>query len=402
MSDRRVLVNLRGLLTPDPASAWAVDRILDAALALEGGRVAWMGRAVDLPAAWADAPRVDGGGAWATPGFVDPHTHLLFRGNRSGEFNRRLHGVSYQQIAAEGGGIRETMRATRLATVEELVASGESRLGAFRERGVMHVECKTGYGLELETESRLTAAYAELKRRGWSLDVTLLPAHDLAPEFSGDAEANARAVADEWLPELVRRHPGVARFCDVFVETGVFSAAQGRRIFEAGKRLGLAPRVHADELTWTGGAELAAELGAASADHLMFCSEMGMKAMAAADVTPVLLPGTTLFLGMRDWAPARKMIEAGCRVALATDFNPGSYPCVDPLTILRLGCLQLRMTFEEAFTAMTLHAARSLRHDDLGHLHPGARAKVLLWDVEEMLELVYWVGEAYRPRFLPA
>lgn len=398
MSDRHLIVNLRGLLTPDPAKAWSVDRIPDAALAVQGGRIAWMGRAADLPSAWADVARVDGGGAWATPGFVDPHTHLLFGGNRSGEFNRRLHGVSYQEIAAEGGGIRETVRATREATVEALVALGEARLNAFRERGVVHLECKTGYGLELEAESRLAAAYAELKRRGWSLDVTLLPGHDLAPEFNGDVDANARAVAEDWLPELVRRHPGLARFCDVFVETGVYSVAQGRRILEAGQHLGLTPRVHADELTWTGGAELAAELGAASADHLMFCSEVGMKVMAAADVTPVLLPATTLFLGMRDWAPARKMIEAGCRVALATDFNPGSCPCLDPLTILRLGCLQLRMTFEEAFTAMTLHAARSLRHHDLGHLHPGARAEVLLWDVEEMLELVYWVGEPYRPR----
>ena len=402
MSERRVLINLRGLLTPDPKQAWAVDCIPAAALALEGGRVAWLGAEADLPSAWADAPRVDGGGAWATPGFVDPHTHLLFGGNRSGEFNRRLHGVSYQQIAAEGGGIRETVRATRAASVADLVDLGEARLRAFRERGVVHLEAKTGYGLELEAESRLTAAYAELRRRGWSLDVTLLPAHDLAPEFGGDAEANARAVAEDWLPELVRRHPGVARFCDVFVETGVYSAEQGRRLCQAGQALGLIPRIHADELSWTGGAELAAELGAASADHLMFCSAAGMKAMAAADVTPVLLPGTTLFLGMRDWAPARQMIEAGCRVALATDFNPGSCPCVDPLTILRLGCLQLRLTFEEAFTAMTLHAARSLRHPDLGHLHPGARAEVLLWDVEELLELVYWVGEPYWPRFLPA
>ncbi len=402
MPDRRVLVNLRGLLTPDPARTWAVNRIPDAALAMEGGRVAWMGRATDLPSAWTDVERVDGGGAWATPGFVDPHTHLLFGGNRTGEFGRRLHGVSYQQIASEGGGIRETVRATRGATVDELVASGEQRLRAFRERGVVHLECKTGYGLELAAESRLAAAYAELQRRGWSLDMTLLLAHDLAPEFNGDTEANAQAVIDEWMPELVRRHPGAARFCDVFVETGVFSVDQGRRIFEAGKRLGLTPRVHADELTWTGGAELAAELGAASADHLMFCSEAGMKAMAAMDVTPVLLPGTTLFLGMRDWAPARKMIEAGCHVALATDFNPGSCPCLDPLLILRLGCLQLRMTFEEAFTAMTLHASRSLRRGDLGHLHLGARAEVLLWDVEELLELVYWVGEPFRPRHLPA
>ena len=401
MSDRRVLVNLRGLLTPDPARAWAVDRIPAAALALEAGRVAWVGRAADLPAAWANAPRVDGGGAWATPGFVDPHTHLLFAGDRTGEFNRRLQGATYQEIAAGGGGIRETVRATRAASVTELVTVGEARLRTFRERGVVHLEAKTGYGLELEAEGRLLAAYAELQRRGWSLDVTLLPAHDLAPEFAGDAEANAKAVAEDWLPELVRRHPGVARFCDVFVETGVFSVAQGRRIFAAGKQLGLTPRVHADELSWTGGAELAAELGAASADHLMFCSDAGMKAMAAAQVTPVLLPGTTLFLGMRDWAPARRMVEAGCRIALATDFNPGSCPCQDPLTILRLGCLQLRLTFEEAFTAMTLHAAQSLRRDDLGHLHPGARAEVLLWDLADPLELVYWVGEPFRPRYLP-
>lgn len=402
MSDRRVLVNLRGLLTPDPARAWAVDRIPDAALAVAGGRVAWLGPARDLPAAWADAPRVDGGGAWASPGFVDPHTHLLFAGDRSGEFNQRLHGATYQAVAAAGGGIRETVRATREATVDQLVALGEARLQAFRSRGVVHLEAKTGYGLALEPEARLLEAYARLRDRGWSLDITLLPAHDLAPEFAGDAEANAAAVAEAWLPELVARNPGVARFCDVFVEAGVFSAAQGRRIFQAGQRLGLVPRVHADELSWTGGAELAAELGAASADHLMFCSGAGMAAMAAAGVVPVLLPGTTLFLGMRDWAPARQLVAAGCAVALATDFNPGSCPCEDPLTILRLGCLQLRLTFEEAFTAMTLHAARSLRRPELGHLHPGARAEVLLWDLADPLDLVYWVGEPFRPRLLPA
>jgi imidazolonepropionase len=271
-------------------------------------------------------------------------------------------------------------------------------LRTLRERGVVHLEAKTGYGLELEAESRLLEAYGRLQASGWSMDVTLLPAHDVPVEFAGDAEGYAAVVADAWLPELVRRHPGVARYADVFVETGVFSAAQGRRIFESGQRLGLRPRVHADELSWTGGAELAAELGAASADHLMFCSDAGMAAMAAAGVTPILLPTTTLFLGMRDWAPARRMIEAGCAVALASDFNPGSSPCLDPLLVLRLGCLQLRMTFEEAFAAMTLHAARSLDRADLGHLHPGAMADLLLWDLDDPLELVYWVGEAFRPR----
>ena len=398
MGKARVLTNLKGLLTPDPARAWAVDRIPDAALVLENGQVAWMGRRADLPAAWRDAERMDGGGAWATPGFVDPHTHLVFGGDRSGEFNRRLHGVGYAQIASEGGGIRETVRATRAATVAELTASAEARLEELKGRGVVHIEAKTGYGLDLEAESRQLEAYAALQAKGWSLDITLLPAHDIPAEFAGDAGGYASRVAQDWLPELVRRFPGLARFCDVFIEQGVFTIEQGRRIFEAGKALGLTPRVHADELSWTGGAELAAELGAASADHLMFCSDAGMKAMAAAGVTPILLPGTTLFLGMRDWAPARKMIEAGCAVALASDFNPGSCPCLDPLLILRLGCLQLRLTFEEAFTAMTLHAARSLGRDDLGHLRPGAKAEVLLWDLEDPLELVYWVGGSFRPR----
>lgn len=397
MSQRAVLTNLRGLLSPDPRTPWAVDRVAAAALAVAGGRVAWMGAEGDLPADWRDAPRLDGGGRWATPGFVDPHTHLLFGGDRSLEFNRRLHGVPYTQIAAEGGGIRETVRATREASVADLVELGEARLRELRARGVVHLEAKTGYGLELEAESRLLSAYSELKRRNWSLDVTLLPAHDIPTEFAGDAEGYARVVAREWLPELVKRHEGVARYCDVFVETGVFTADQGRAIFRAGRALGLRPRVHADELSWTGGAELAAELGGASADHLMFCSDAGMAAMAETGVTPILLPTTTLFLGMRDWAPARKMIEAGCAVALASDFNPGSSPCLDPLLVLRLGCLQLRMTFEEAFTAMTLHAARSLERPDLGHLHPGAKAEVLLWDVKDPLELVYWVGGSFRP-----
>ncbi|MFN8010002.1 MAG: imidazolonepropionase [Holophagaceae bacterium] len=401
MTGRMVLTNLRGLLSPDPTRPWTVQRVPDAAVAVQDGRVAWSGPRRELPLAWREVPTADGGGAWATPGFVDPHTHLLFAGDRSGEFNRRLHGVPYAAIAAEGGGIRETVRATREASVDALVQGGEARLRVLRERGVVHLEAKTGYGLELEAESRLLEAYARLKAAGAPLDVTLLPAHDVPVEAAGDAEGYAARVAREWLPELARRHPGVARYVDVFVEEGVFTPDQGRRIFAAGAALGLQARVHADELSWTGGAELAAEVGAASADHLMFCSPEGMRAMAAAGVRPILLPATTLFLGMRDWAPARAMIEAGCELALASDFNPGSSPCLDPLLVLRLGCLQLRLTFEEAFTAMTLHAARSLGREDLGHLGPGARAEILLWDLGDPLELVYWVGEAFRPRFPP-
>ncbi len=397
MTSRRILTRLAGAVTPDPARPWAVDFIEDAAIASEGGRIAWIGPRRELPAAWRDAPEVDGGGRWAAPGFVDPHTHLLFGGDRSREFNRRLHGETYAQIAEGGGGIRETVRATRSATVEELVALGEARLAKYRAKGVVHLEVKTGYGLELEAESRLLEAYAALRARGWSLDVTLMPAHDIPAEYLGRPDAYIEDVASAWQPELVRRHPGVARFCDVFVERGVFTPEQGRRVLESGKALGLRPRIHADEFCSTGGAELAAEVGAASADHLMFASEAGIRAMAAAGVVPTLLPATTLFLGMKDYAPARAMIQAGCRIALASDFNPGSCACIDPLLVLRLGCLQMRLTFEEAFTAMTLHAALSLDRPDLGHLHPGALDRVLLWDVKHPLDLVYWMGEAYQP-----
>ena len=397
MEQRALLTNLRGIVTPDPARAWAVDYIENGAIALENGRVAWLGPSKELPSEWQNANKLDGKGRWASPGFVDPHTHLLFGGDRSQEFNRRLQGVTYAQIAAEGGGIRETVRATRKACLGELVALGEERLGKLARKGVVHLEAKTGYGLSLESELRLLEAYGELQRRGWSLDVTLMPAHDIPQEFQGDPAGYAKVVAEQWQPELVKRQPGVARFCDVFVENGVFTPEQGRQVLASGKALGLIPRIHADEFGPTGGAELAAELGAASADHLMFASDAGIKAMAEANVTPTLLPGTTLFLGMRDWAPARKMIEAGCRVALASDFNPGSCACLDPLLILRLGCLHLRMTFEEAFTAMTLHPARSLRRKDLGHLQVGALGKVLLWEVKHPLELVYWLGETYLP-----
>ena len=397
MGMRRVLTNLKGAVSSDPAVPWSVDFVHDAAIAMDGSRIQWLGSRVDLPAVWMDAEVIDGNGYWASPGFVDPHTHLLFGGDRSREFNRRLHGVSYAQIAAEGGGIRETVRATRASTVAELVDVGEQRLNKFRHKGVIHLEAKTGYGLELETESRLLEAYGCLKRRGWSLDVTIMPAHDLPQEFDGRTDSYVETVAKEWQPELMRRHPGLARFCDIFVEDGVFTANHGRVVLESGKALGLRSRIHADEFCSTGGAELAAELGAASADHLMFATDVGIINMARAGVIPTLLPATTLFLGMQKFAPARKMIESGCLVALASDFNPGSCACIDPLLVLRLACLQLRMTFEEAFTAMTLHAAVSLGRTNLGHLHPGGSSEILLWDIKHPLDLVYWMGENFTP-----
>lgn len=398
MGTHKIITNLKGVISPDPMHSWDVDFIEDPAIVLKDSRIQWLGRRVDLPIQITnDVEVIDGKHCWASPGFVDPHTHLLFGGDRSKEFNRRLHGVSYAQIAAEGGGIWETVRATRAATLNELVDIGEQRLKQYSSKGVVHLEAKTGYGLDLETESLLLEAYHCLQKRGWSLDVTLMPAHDLPREFSGDPDRYIKVVAKEWQPELVHRHPGLAKYCDIFVEEGVFTPNHGRMVLESGKALGLKPRIHADEFCSTGGAELAVELGAASADHLMFISDRGMAAIAESSVIATLLPATTLFLGMHKYAPARRMIDIGCRVALASDFNPGSCACIDPLLMLRLGCLQLRMTFEEAFTAMTLNAARSLNRQDLGHLYPGGSDRILFWKVKHPLDLVYWMGENFLP-----
>jgi imidazolonepropionase len=344
--------------------------------------------------------RVDAAGGTVTPGLVDPHTHLLFGGSRESELVLRQHGAGYLDILAAGGGILATVAATRAATAEELLAHGRRWLDEMLAHGVTTVEAKSGYGLDLPTELRLVEAAYQLALEG-PIDVvpTFLGAHAVPPEFRtrpNGAEAYVRSVIDDQLPAIAAH--GRARFCDVFCEEGVFTADQSRRVLEAGLRLGLVPRVHADELTPSGGAELAAELGAASADHLAAPSEAGVDALAgaAAEGRPVvatLLPATTWFLMADHHAPARTLIERGVPVALGSDFNPGTSPTANLPLVMTVACLSLRLSPTEALAAVTINAAHALGlGEEIGSLEPGKAADLVVWRVPTHAQIPYWPG----------
>ncbi|HVL53272.1 MAG TPA: imidazolonepropionase [Vitreimonas sp.] len=344
--------------------------------------------------------RLDARGGTVTPGLVDCHTHLLFGGSRTAEFRLRQRGASYLDILAAGGGILATVAATRAASDDELAAHGRRWLDEMLAHGVTTVEAKSGYGLDLATELRLLEVADRLDREG-PVDVvsTFLGAHAVPAEFRGrpDAtEAYVRHVIDEQLPGVAAQ--GRARFCDVFCEQGVFSPEQSRRVLEAGLRLGLRPRLHADELAPSGAAELAAEVRALSADHLVTPSDAGIDALAAAaeteqPVVATLLPATTWFLMSDRYAPARTFIERGIPVALATDFNPGTSPTASLPLVMSIACLALRLTPAEALAAVTVNAAHALGlGDDIGALEDGKAADLVVWDVDSADEIPLWPG----------
>ncbi len=334
---------------------------------------------------------IDASGKTVTPGLIDPHTHLVHAGTRENEYAMRLKGKTYMEIMESGGGIHATTRATQAASYETLYEASKKRLDKFLLHGVTTVEAKSGYGLTLEHELKQLKV-AEQLRQNHPIDIvsTFMGAHAVPLDEKRNPEAFVTRVVEEMIPEVAERK--LATFNDVFCERGVFTPEQSKRVLEAGKQYGLTPKIHADEIEPYAGAELAAEVGAISADHLLKASDAGIKAMAEKEVVGVLLPGTAFFL-MAEFAPARKMIDAGVAVALSTDQNPGSSPTISLPFIMNLGCLKMNMTPEEVLTATTINAAHAIGcAGEAGSLEAGKKADITIFDVPNYLTLSYQYG----------
>jgi imidazolonepropionase len=351
------------------------------AVAVDERRIVWVGRDRDVEAAVdSEGARVlDARGGLVTPGLVDSHTHLVFAGERAGEFALRCSGRSYQDTALSGGGISVTTRATEAATDAALLASATARARRLLAQGVTTVEVKSGYGLTPETELRLLRIVLELARALWR-EVTVVPtylAHAVPPERQEDRAAFVAELCERLLPAVAKEKLAVS--CDVFLEEGAFTAEESRKILETAKARGLLPRLHADQLTAARGAQLAAETGCASADHLELVDEEGIAALARGNVVAGLLPLSTLYLGSERYAPARRLLAAGVPIALASNLNPGSAMSENIGLVLSIACLKMGLSPAEALVAFTAGGARSLRRGDLGRIAPGCEADLVLW-----------------------
>ncbi|HUL79647.1 MAG TPA: imidazolonepropionase [Vicinamibacteria bacterium] len=386
-----LLATLAGPIPRTGAAMRELGLVPDAALAAASGRIAWVGPEAAFEAAVAlrgGAECLDAGGAAVVPGFVDPHTHLAFAGDRDEEIRRRLAGASYQEIAAGGGGIVRTVEATRAASVEELAELVESRLDEMLLCGTTAAEVKSGYGLETGAEIRsLEAIRLAAARHPVAVVPTFLGAHEVPREHRGNRSRYVDLLVGEMIPAVAERR--LAAFADVFCEEGVFTVDESRRILLAARERGMKLRIHADELATTGGAELAGELGARSADHLVFVSEGGMKALARASCVATLLPAAAFYLRLGRFAPGRALVDAGAPVALASDVNPGGGLSPSLPFAMAIACFSMGFALEEAIAAVTANAAFSLDlHGEVGTLEVGKRADLVLLRSSRLLDLV--------------
>ena len=370
--------------------------VVDGAMLVVGERIAKIGtrEAVEplIETSGVECEIIDAGGRVVTPGFVDAHTHPVFAGTRVEEFELRALGLTYQEIAARGGGIQSTVRATRAATLDELVTVGKRYANWFLRTGTTTVEAKSGYGLTLEDELKILRAIDRLGRETPLRYVpTFLGAHDIPPEYKSRREQYVSLIVDEMLPRVAQEK--LAEYCDVFCEEQVFTNDESWKILTSARCHGLGLRLHADQLSLSGGAKLAAELGTVTADHLERTNTAGIQALKSAGVQPVLLPGSVYALGSSNYPAAREMIDAGLAVVLATDFNPGSSPTPSMTMLFSIAATHLRMTPAESITASTINAAHTLnRADQIGSLEPGKFADFVIHDCGDYRDLAYFFG----------
>jgi imidazolonepropionase len=392
-----ILKNAEELLTLssslDEASGLGI--IHHGAIGIGNGKIIWAGKTEEIfgkVSLSRDGREIDGTGKVVMPGLIDAHTHLIFAGSRENEFEQRIQGLSYQEIAGRGGGILSTVEATRQASFDELLSLGERRLDRMLSKGVTTAEAKSGYGLSLQDELKILSVMKALQELH-PLDIvpTFLGAHTLPKEFRDDRARYVALLTEEMIPRVAQER--LAEFCDVFCEEKAFTLGESRRILETGKRYGLKPKIHADQLSSGGGAELAAEVDASSADHLEYASPEGIKKMAEKGVPAVLLPGASFFLSMKKYPPAREMVEQGVAVALATDLNPGSSMTESLPMMMTMGCTMYKLLPKEVIQATTLHAAKSMgREKEIGSLEVGKQADLLVLDIPNYRYLPYHFG----------
>lgn len=373
-----------------------LNLIADGAIAITNNLITAIGQTSDLKTRYAPRTTLNASGQVVLPGFVDPHTHAIWMGDRAAEFELRLAGKSYMEIMNAGGGIMSTVRQTRAASVAQLMDAARPRLQSMLAHGATTIEVKTGYGLETQAELRALEAIARLNAEGpWSLVPTFIGAHAIPAEYKGRADDYVDLVVNEMLPAVANDQSPITKniFCDVFCEEGAFTVAQSRRILERAKELGFGLKIHADEFVGLGGTKLAVELGAASADHLVYTPDEDIAALGQGATVAVGLPGTPFGLGQQAYTPAQKILAANGWLAIASDLNPGTTWCESMQMVIALACRYMKLTPAQAIAAATINAARALRlDDDLGSLEPGKRADLLILNAPDYRHLGYRYG----------